>query len=64
VLCGLPRAATVDEVVTAVASLTGRQLGDIRTLLLDATPASDRDLIALSDALLALERDVTAASRP
>jgi hypothetical protein len=64
VLCGLPRVATVDDVVAAVASVTRAQPGDIRALLVDAEPKTDRDLIALSDALLILERDVGRAVRP
>jgi hypothetical protein len=64
VLCGLPRVATVDDVVAAVASVTGAQPGDIRNLLVDAEPKTDRDLIAFSDALLTLERDVARAVRP
>lgn len=64
VLCGLPRVATVDEVVSAVASALGAQEGEIRRLLLDADPATDHDLVALSDALLDLERDVARAVRP
>lgn len=63
-LCGLPRVATVDEVIAEVASVTGAQPGDIRSLLVDAKPGSDRDLVTLSDALLTLERDVAAAVRP
>lgn len=63
-LCGLPRVATVDEVVAAVAGLTGAQTADIHRLLVDAQPQTDRDLIAYSDALLTLERDVTRALRP
>ncbi len=62
--CGLPRLATVDEVVSTVAALIGAQVADIRRLLVDDIPQTDRDLIALSDALLTLERDVTRASRP
>jgi hypothetical protein len=64
VQCGLPRLATVDDVIASVASATGAQPGDIRRLLIDAEPANDRDLIALSDALLVLERDVATAVRP
>lgn len=64
VLCGLPRAATVDEVVAAVASVTGRQVGDVRRLLVDGIPQSDGELVAQSDALLLLERDVSRALRP
>ena len=63
-LCGQPRTATVDEVVAAVAAVTGAQVGDIRKLLVDTIPATDSDLMSLSDALLILERDVAAAVRP
>jgi hypothetical protein len=62
--CGLPRTATVDEVVAAVAAVTRAQPGDIRSLLIDAVPHTDRDLISYSDALLTLERDVARAIRP
>jgi hypothetical protein len=64
VLCGLPTVATVDDVVAGVAAVTGRQVGDVRRLLVDDIPQSDRDLVVLSDALLLLERDVTHALRP
>ncbi|MEQ1735932.1 MAG: DUF4350 domain-containing protein, partial [Rhodoglobus sp.] len=62
--CGLPRLATVDEVVTTVAAVTGVQGVEVRRLLIDDIPTSDRELLALSDALHTLERDVTRASRP
>lgn len=62
--CGLPRLATVDEVIAAVAGVTGAMPHDIRKLLLADSPYSDRDLIAYSDALLTLERDVATALRP
>lgn len=61
--CGLPRVATVDEVITAVAELTGSQAPAIRSLLVDADPQTDRDLVAYSDALLTLERDVASRLR-
>ncbi len=61
--CGLPRRATVDEVIAAVAALTGGQVHDIHLLLVEANPHTDRDLIAYSDALLTLERDVAARLR-
>jgi hypothetical protein len=63
-LCGLPRLATVDDVVGAVAAATGKQVATVRALLVDDIPRTDRDLVALSDALLILERDVTRATRP
>lgn len=62
--CGLPRTATVDEVILAVAGLLGRGDPDIRALLLDTTPGTDRELVELSDALLTLEADVARRLRP
>jgi hypothetical protein len=64
VLCGLPRTASVDDVVASVASATGQQVAGIRRLLVDANPGSDGELVVLSDELLELERDVAAAVRP
>jgi hypothetical protein len=58
ILCGLPRVATVDEVVAAVSAVTGAQLADVSALLVEREPATDRELVALSDALLTLEADV------
>lgn len=62
--CGLPRLATVDDVVASVASVTGRKLADVRGLLVETEPANDRDLVRLSDQLLTLEADVARAVRP
>ncbi len=62
--CGLPRRSSVDEVIAAVAAVTGRPLSAVRTLLLDAHPSSDIQLVRLSDDLLDLERSVAAAVRP
>jgi hypothetical protein len=62
--CGLPRLATVDEVVLAVEAVAGMQSGDIRRLLIDGVPANDRELVELSDQLLKLEHAVAAAVRP
>lgn len=53
--CGLPRAAGVDDVVAAVAALTGRDPQAVRRLLVDEAPATDGDLVRLSDDLLDLE---------
>jgi hypothetical protein len=64
VTCGLPRLATTDDVAAAVAAVTGRDLGGIRALLLDTEPATDRDLVALSDRLLELERATVRSVRP
>jgi len=64
VLCGLPRIASVDEIVLAVASVTDTQVTGLRSLLIEAVPDSDGALVGLSDALLRLERDVEKAVRP
>jgi hypothetical protein len=58
-LCGLPRRATLDEVVGAVAALTGRTRDELSALLVDRVPANDGDLVALSDDLLLLEAELT-----
>jgi hypothetical protein len=60
--CGLSRLAEVDEVVAAVAALTDTDRIRVRDLLVDAVPATDRELVRLSDDLLELERAVRAAS--
>lgn len=62
--CGLASTATVDEVVLAAASLTGRPVPEVRRLLIDAEPGTDRELVDLSDALLILERDVESRLAP
>lgn len=62
--CGLPRTASVEDVVGGAAAVTGREHGQLRRLLLETVPTTDRDLIRLSDELLTLERDVTRATRP
>jgi len=63
-LCGLPRLATVDEVIGSVAALTNSSVSEVRGLLVDAVPATDRDLVSMSDDLLTLELTVAAATRP
>jgi hypothetical protein len=62
--CGLPRTATVTEVVDAVASVTGRDRADVAGILIDRAPTTDAELVRLSDELLTLETDTTSASRP
>ena len=62
--CGLPRLATVDDVIAAVAAITARDTTVIRSLLLTADPHSDRELVRLSDELLDLERAVARDIRP
>jgi hypothetical protein len=58
-LCGLPRRATIDEVIAAVAGLTGRPRDELSALLVDRIPGGDGDLVALSDDLLLLEAELT-----
>jgi hypothetical protein len=58
-LCGLPRRATFDEVIDAVAALTGRSRDNLSDLLVDRIPGSDGDLVELSDDLLLLEAELT-----
>jgi hypothetical protein len=64
VLCGLPTLATVDEVIGAVASVTGRPIAALRALLLDDVPTSDAQLVRLSDGLRLLEDEVARALVP
>ena len=61
---GLPRLASVDEVIARVAALTSGDPVAIRSLLLDAVPATDGELVQLSDSLVELERAVQRAIRP
>lgn len=56
----LSRTANVDEVASAVAARTGRDLRAVRSLLVDAEPAGDAQLMQLSDALLSLEAELGA----
>ena len=62
--CGLPSTATVDDVIASVAVLAGAPPHEIRSLLLDAEPASDAELVEYSDALLRLEHEVAERIRP
>lgn len=64
VLCGLPRLATVEEVIGAVSAITARDQAGIRSLLFEAVPGTDRYLVRLSDELLELERAVARDIRP
>ncbi|MFC0681379.1 DUF4350 domain-containing protein [Lysobacter korlensis] len=57
----LGRSASVDDVAWATAERTGRDPQQVRHLLLDADPATDGELVRLSDDLLVLERDLRAA---
>jgi protein-S-isoprenylcysteine O-methyltransferase Ste14 len=59
---GLPRTATVDEVIAAVSALTGVGRAGVADVLLDAMPRTDAELVRLSDELLDLEAAVAATS--
>jgi hypothetical protein len=60
-MCGIPRSASVTEVIDAVAAVTGRDRARLSRVLLDAVPAGDRELVRLSDELLELEAAVATA---
>ena len=60
-LIGLPRAASVDEVIDAIAALLGRDRGALASILLDAIPSNDAALVHFSELLLTLEADVAKA---
>lgn len=60
--CGLPRTASVAEVAAVTASISGYPLQEVRRLLLEAEPATDRELIGMSDELLTLEKTVRHAT--
>jgi hypothetical protein len=63
-LCGLSRLASVDEVAAAAAAVSGLRPDDVRRILLDAVPTTDRELVQLSDQLLTLERTVATSVTP
>lgn len=63
-LCGLSRQAGVDDVIASASAVAGLQPGEVRRLLLDAVPATDRELVELSDRLLTLERAVATSVTP
>jgi hypothetical protein len=62
--CGLPRAATLDDVIAAASALIDTDPGDVSALLVDDIPTTDRELVELSDRLSAFEARVHAAVRP
>jgi hypothetical protein len=64
-ILALPGNASVTDVIRAAAAvLPGWPQADIEAVLVAAVPANDRDLVALSDRLLVLERAVTENARP
>lgn len=62
--CGLSRLATTSEVIVGVAKMTGEDERGVRSLLLDDVPRTDKDLVAMSDALHRLEQQAADAARP
>ncbi|WP_411722104.1 DUF4350 domain-containing protein [Mycetocola sp.] len=61
---GLSRHASVSEVSDAVASALGRDPREVRGILLENLPSSERDVVALSDALRDLEAAIAVAVDP
>jgi hypothetical protein len=61
---GLPRVATVEEVIAAASAVLNADPRGIGMLLLAAEPGSDAELVRLSDELLIFERRVSDALRP
>lgn len=61
--CGLPRVASVAEVVESVSAATGRPRDAVASVLIDAQPAADADLMRLTASLVELERQTHAATR-
>jgi hypothetical protein len=62
--CGLGPTASVDEVVGTVAALLDAPVGETARILVGAVPATDRELVRLSDELRELESAVGRAVRP
>ncbi|WP_158437782.1 DUF4350 domain-containing protein [Naasia lichenicola] len=63
-MLNLSRTSSVDEVVDATAALLGEPASILRALLRDLEPATDADLVRMSDELLRLERAVRRATSP
>ena len=59
----VPPDAAPDAVAVRVAETTGRELGDVRRILLGGAPRDERELVRLADELDGVERDVTAGGR-
>jgi len=62
--CGMASTASVDDVINRIAPLIEQPIMQLRRLLVDANPANDSELLALSDELLSLEQRVESAIRP
>jgi hypothetical protein len=63
-MCGLPRVAGVEQVIATASAITRANPAEVRRVLVDENPLSDRDLVRLSDELLVLERAVAASVTP
>jgi hypothetical protein len=63
-ICGLPRRASIEEILGALANATGARIDELRALLVDDVPSSDADLVRMSDAMLELETRATRSTRP
>ncbi|WP_104170237.1 DUF4350 domain-containing protein [Cryobacterium sp. M23] len=61
---GLSRLASLDDVIAMVATVVDRPPADVRTVLVDAVPASDSDLVTLSDRIQEIERATARATTP
>lgn len=61
---GLPGTAGVDEVILAVAAITSLTSAQVGSVLVGAIPATDAELVALSDQLRDLERRAIRATTP
>jgi hypothetical protein len=53
--CGLPRTASVDDIIASVSALTGQDPSTVRSSLIETVPTTDHELVELSDQLLELE---------
>jgi hypothetical protein len=63
IACGLSTRAGLDEVIGTIARITDAPVPELRAILVDTLPATDAELVRLSDELAALEARVTAAVR-
>ncbi|TFD49001.1 DUF4350 domain-containing protein [Cryobacterium frigoriphilum] len=61
---GLPRSATLEDVLQSVAAATQRPADQVRSVLVGANPATDGELVALTDRLRELERATIRATTP
>lgn len=60
-LLGLAATSSVEDLATSAARAVGRPRAEILAILRDDVPGSERDLMRLSDRLLALEHDIARA---